>query len=338
MLDLNDLRLFAHVVESHGLMRAAAELNLPKSTVSRRISGLEKQLGVRLFERGPRKSSITEVGTHLYRHCLEMMASAQAAEDYIQQAASEPAGAARLWTSTCLAQTVLPGMLVEFMRRYPKIRLSMTRTNSSTEWSGESFDVLLRAHVGPLRDSSLIQRRLGPLRLSLVATPEYLARAGALTQIADLNDRDILFFGLQGDAPLWVLADASGAQQRFSFEPRMQAADWSTLHSMAIRHLGIAQLPDWLCRDDLEEGKLVQVLPQWRPLPGSLTMLMPQRQGRTPAVRALADFLAERLRHEVGEPPSLPPALSLAALSGVLADADGGYINAVRSRQVVPAQ
>jgi len=306
MLDLNDLRLFVHVVDSQSFTRAAHNLRIPKSSISRRIAAFEAAMGATLIERHSRRFELTEIGRDVYERGLEVVAVARSAEEFVQDQTAEPTGLVRFSTSIAFGQYVVPDLLPRFIRQYPKVRLAVEIANRPVDSVAQGFDVLLRAHTWPLEDSSLVQRRVCVIPMITVASPSYLDRAGRPKRVQDLSRLDIMPFGFQDEIASWSYADAKNRERRVAFTPKLQMTDMFALRKAALLDLGITQLPDYLCRDDLMRGRLERVLPDWNAVASIATLLTPSRRGTAPPVKALVGFLAEELPKAVATPAVFP--------------------------------
>lgn len=295
MLDLNDLRLFVQVVDSGGLARAARALGVAPSYVSRRLAALEGRLGLRLVERNAKNFSVTESGREIYRHCLDLAASARAAEDRVEQHAREPSGRVRLSSSIAFGQVVLPDILARFVERFPNVRVAVEIANRSSDSVNAGFDVLLRAHTWDLNDSTLVQRRVCVVPMLMVAPPAYLDRVGRPRAPGDLERVEVLAFGFADQDVAWELACDDEPSVAVALQPRALIGDMVALRTLLLRHGGVAQLPDYLVRADLAAGRLERVLPAWNARPSIATILLPARRGVAPAAQALADFIVQTL-------------------------------------------
>lgn len=295
MLDLNDLRLFVQVVDSGGIARAAQALGMTPSSVSRRLAALERRLELRLVERNAKNFSVTESGREIYRHCLDLAASARAAEDRVEQHAREPSGRVRLSSSIAFGQVVLPELLARFAERFPNVRVSLEIANRPADSVNAGFDVLLRAHTWDLNDSALVQRRVCVVPMLTVAPPGYLDRAGRPGMPGDLERHELLAFGFAEHDVIWEYTRDGEAAVDVAVQPRALIGDMVALRSLLLRVGGIAQLPDYLVRADLAAGRLERVLPSWNARDSIATILLPARRGIAPGARALADFIATDL-------------------------------------------
>jgi DNA-binding transcriptional LysR family regulator len=298
MQDLNDLVYFAEVVDRGGFAAAGRALGLPKSRLSRRVAELETRLGVRLLQRTTRKLSMTAVGEQYHRHCVAMREDAQAAADAVAQAQTEPRGTIRVACPVTLAQTTLGPILPQFFARYPLVRIDMRVSNRVVDLVEEGFDVALRVRSTLDDSGSLVVKSFGTSRTLLVASPVQLARQGRPASVAELAWLDTVNMSTVGDAATWQLVGPDGATHAFQHQPRYVADDLMTLKLAVLAGTGICALPDYLCADELRDGRLVNVLPGWAPRPGIFHAVFPSRRGLVPAVRRFLDFLGEAIERE----------------------------------------
>lgn len=297
MIDLNDVYYFAKVVEHQGITAAARVLDVPKSNISRRILALEAALGARLIQRTSRRFVITEIGVEFHRHALAMLVEAEAAESVVRTRTAEPSGTIRFTCSVAVAQLVLATLIPRFMATYPRVRIVEHATNRHVDLVHEGFDMGLRAHMGPLPDSSLVQRPLAQIPWYLFASPGYLRRKGVPSAPEELARHDAIALGATQDAYVWQLRDVRHADQTHAvpYSPSLVSDDMATLKAAACEGVGIVALPGYVGRAEITAGKLVRVLPQWIVGVATLTLLMPSRRGLLPSVRTFAEYLAEHV-------------------------------------------
>lgn len=307
MQDLNDMLYFAEVAESGGFSAAARRLGLPKSKLSRRVAELETRLAARLLHRTTRKLSLTEVGEVFLRHCVAVRETAQAAAEAVEQVRAEPRGTVRVACPVTLAQTTIGPIMGLFLARYPAVRVDMRVSNRAVDLVEEGFDVALRVRPTLDHSGSLVVRNLGQSTALLVASPDLLARQGWPVTPQDLTRLDGLAMSAVDGRTTLLLNGPQGAQYTLVYSPRYVADDLLTLKFAALQGSGMAYLPQNLCRDELRQGRLVRVLPDWAPPTGVFHAVYPTRRGMLPAVRAFLDFLVERTRGE-GEPVLDEPA------------------------------
>ncbi|MCK6416792.1 MAG: LysR family transcriptional regulator [Giesbergeria sp.] len=295
MQDLNDMLFFAEVVERGGFAAAGRALGVPKSRLSRRVSELEAQLGVRLLQRTTRRLSLTGVGEAYLRHCQAVRESAQAALDAVAQVQTEPRGSLRVTCPVTLAQTVLAELMPAFLQRYPQVRVELQVSNRVVNLVEEGVDVALRVRASLEESGSMVVKRLDVACQVLVASPELLIRQGTPATLEDLARMDSIAMSAPDGKAVWQLSGPHGAQQQVQHSPRYVADDLLTLKFAALAGTGICWLPDYMCHDEIRDRRLVRVLPDWAPTPGIVHAVFPSRRGLAPAVRHFLDFLGESM-------------------------------------------
>jgi DNA-binding transcriptional LysR family regulator len=299
MQPLDDFYYFANVIEHGGYAKAARALRIPKSRLSRHVAALEARLGVRLVNRSTRRFVVTEVGQEVHRHAQAMLAEADAAVEAVEFARAEPRGVIKASCPVQVAQTEMAEFLPAFLARYPNIRLILHATNRRVDVLNEGFDVALRVRTTPTGEDGLVIRTFGSSRHLLVAAPEYLNQRGHPAQPEDVSQHATLSFTPETDRQTWELSDASGNAARIEHSPRLVCHDFVMLRAAVLAGLGIALLPETVVKNDVDSGKLEQVLPAWSLPLGVFHVVFPTRRGLLPSVRAFIDFLAERMPHVV---------------------------------------
>ncbi|MFJ1253024.1 LysR family transcriptional regulator [Cupriavidus sp. CuC1] len=299
--DLNDLFYFAQVVDHQGFAPASRALGIPKSKLSRRIGVLEERLGTRLIQRSTRRLSVTEIGQSYYGHCKAMLVEADAAQQAIDLTRSEPQGIVRVTCPVALLHARIGAMVAEFMAAYPKVVVHLEATNRSVDVIAERIDVAIRVRVPPLSDSDLVMRTLATRAWCLVASPALLADRGLPAVPADVAQLPTLDWGPPQSMHGWQLQGPEGASMEIRHNPRLVTDDMLSLRLAALAGVGAVALPSMVVEDELKQGRLVMLVPQWRPKGGVIHAVYPSRRGLLPAVRALIDFLALRFEQLVEE-------------------------------------
>ena len=299
MQDLNDLYYFAMVVEHGGFAAAERALGIPKSRLSRRISQLETDLGVRLLQRSTRRFAVTDVGMSVYRHAQTMLTEAQAAREVVDRLSAEPRGVVRVSVPVALAQQQLPKLLPKFLDQYPKVRLQLHIGNRRVDLINEGFDVALRVRARLDDDGSLVMRSFGQIQEMLVASPKYLDRAGRPKDPADLASHLTLSIHEDEAHQRWELHGPGGEVRRVDLQPRVAGFDFPLLQSMVKDGFGITMLPETVCAEAVRRGELEVVLPEWSLPQGICHAVFASRRGLLPAVRVFIDFLAEHLPQQI---------------------------------------
>lgn len=295
MQPLEGFYYFTQVVDHGGFAKAARALDIPKSRLSRHLASLETRLGVRLVNRSTRRFVVTDVGHEVYRHAIAMLAEADAALEVVEFARAKPCGTIRASCPVALAQSALAPILPAFLEAYPAIRLELSVSNRRVDVLAESFDVALRVRTRPTGEDGLVMRTFREVDEFLVASPGYLKGAVPLAEPAELEHHTTLDYGGEFDRRPWELSGPQGESVSVEHRPRIVCHDFVVLRAAVLAGLGVARLPESVVRQDLESGALVRVLPAWRSPQGIVHVVFPTRRGMLPAVRALIDFLAERL-------------------------------------------
>ena len=291
--DLNNLYFFAKVVDCGTYTAAAEVLGMQTSKLSRRIGDLERELGVRLLNRTTRKLSLTEAGATLHRHCVALIAEAEAAKDAINQTLSSPRGLVRVSCPTGLLQGGVTDVLVQYLATHPEVQVALEATNRRVDLVDEGIDIAIRVRLPPFDESDLVMRSFGPSDMILVGSPALVAAYGLPQALADIARMPTLTTGTLGREHTWHFVDAESKPAELVHNPRLSANDFYTVRRAALRGVGVARLPALLARDDLSSGALVRLLPSLSSRSGVVHAVFPSRRGMVPAVRSLLDALSE---------------------------------------------
>jgi DNA-binding transcriptional LysR family regulator len=293
--DLNDLYLFTLVVEQGSFTAAGRVANLTTSRVSRRIAGLEERLGVRLLHRSTRKLKLTPIGARYYEHCRAMVSEAEAAAEVVEQVQATPRGRVRVTCPALMAQSTLAPIVVEFMRTYPEVQVTVAATDRLVDLIDEGFDVAIRFRALPLGDSTLVARALGESRHLMVAAPALLDAAGRPRSVPELTRFRALAKSRHEQVYSWRLTGPEGEEVELPFQPTLDSDDWLILKQAALAGQGIVAMPEDICAPEVASGKLERVLSGWTLPSAALHIVYASRRGLVPAVRSFVDFVAERL-------------------------------------------
>ena len=272
---------FVAVVAEGSISAAARVLELPRSTLSRRISGLEAELGVRLLHRSTSRLVLTEAGRELNRRARRIEAEAAEAWSAVRRLDDTPRGLLRVSTSG----TVLDQFFLEFMEAFPQVQLEVLSTARQVDLVGEGIDVALR--FGSVGDPDLIARRLTPVRAVVVASPAYLERHGTPKAPGDLSHHACLvgFGGDESPHRTWALGDGAPV----AVSGPLSGSSRDLLRMGALQGLGLAFLPWLAVRDDLNEGRLIEVLQAEVTARTSVYLVFADRMYIEPKVRAFVD-------------------------------------------------
>jgi DNA-binding transcriptional LysR family regulator len=290
MTELEDLRSFVEVVESGGLNRAAARLGVSKSIVSRRITRLEAELGARLLTRTTRGISPTEAGIEFKARCDRILAELEEARDVVAQQGRAVRGHLRLSAPLSFGVRHLAPVLAGLARLHPALELDVSYTDRVVDLLGERFDAAVR--IGSLSDSSLVVRRIAPVRAVLVASPEYLSRHGRPRTPHDLTAHECLIYTGRL-VPEWQF---QSGKRWISIRPegRLKSDSGEAILSWAIAGLGIADAPSFLLSGAIESGALEPLLLDYPRPEYGIYVVRPPGSHVPGKVRVLIDTLVER--------------------------------------------
>jgi DNA-binding transcriptional LysR family regulator len=298
MQDLNDMFFFAEVVDRGGFAAAGRALGLPKSKLSRRVAELESRLGVRLLQRTTRSLSLTEAGELYHGHCVAMREEAEAAEEAVAIVQTEPRGTIRVTCPVTLAQTTIGHLIPGFLARHPQVRIDMQVTNRVVDLVQDGVDVALRVRPTLDDSGSLVVKNLGTTQTILVATPGQLEREGRPETPQELERLSTVAMSAADGRATWNLQGPGERSFDLQHRPVYSADDLLTLKLAVLEGVGMCVLPDYMCRRELRENRLVEVLPGWAPRTGVMHAVFPSRRGMVPAVRRFLDYLGETVKGE----------------------------------------
>ncbi|WP_144154359.1 LysR family transcriptional regulator [Paraburkholderia sp. BCC1885] len=293
---LPDLAVFARVVETGNFSVAARQLGSTPSTVSRQIKRLEEALATRLLERSTRKVRVTESGAQVARYCRDMVSAASGAVDAAGQLAGRPRGKVSVSAPTQFARTVLHPLVPGFLRAYPEVDLQLLFADHAVDPLDDDLDLVLRMTEQP--PPGLAGRRLGKVRWVLCASPAYLDARGTPQAPRELAQHDCLYLGETPDDNRWRMRRGTHTQT-VEVRGRYIANHAGARLEAAQQGFGIANLPEFTAANALASGELVEVLADWtlegQAYVGSVWLLYPPNRFLPLKVRALIDYLVERL-------------------------------------------
>ena len=256
-----------------------------------------------MIQRTSRQFKVTEAGQVFYQHARALIEEMEAAEAAIQSRKQALSGRVTISCSVGVAQFAIKDLVFDFLAKHPKVELVQQVTNQAIDLVSSGIDMAIRGHTEALPDSALIQRHLANVSWHLFASPEHLARTGTPESPYDLLKRQSLKVGWQPVTGHWSLENTDGLKTTIPFSPQLCSDDMATLKQAAAKGLGIVSLPAYTCRDELKDGSLVRVLPDWIAGKAQLSLLMPSRRGQSPSVRVLADYLLDNVNAQIGDRP-----------------------------------
>ncbi|ATB32687.1 LysR family transcriptional regulator [Melittangium boletus] len=287
-MDLNELLIFAKVVQAGSFTAAARSLRMPKSTVSRKVSELEARVGAQLLQRTTRQLRLTDVGQAYYEHCARIVAEAEEAELAVTRMQAAPHGLLRV--TTPLTFGVLGPLIAAFLQRYPEVQLELVCTDRTVNLVEEGFDVAVRA--GRLADSSLMARKIGTIGRIVVAAPEYIQARGMPKTPKELEKHDCLVFGTVREGHVWTLHSGNRSVD-VPIQTRLVVNEPDMLRALALAGAGVALLPHVDNAADISARRLQRLLPDWSSAEAPVHALYSSTRHHSPKVMAFVDFLRE---------------------------------------------
>lgn len=295
-VDLLDVLAFVRVVETGAFSRAAERMGMAKSIVSRRVARLEEALGARLLTRSAQGAQPTDVGQAYFERASLVLAELDAAQEVVAEAVTQIAGPIRVTAPLSFGVGHLAPALAEFVAAHPKVELDISFDDRTTDLVAAGFDLAVR--IGRLKDSSLIARRIAPVRKVALASAAYLERRGIPQRPRDLADHDLLLYGNEQ----WRFR-VGDRWESVRGRPRLRADNGDMLRTAAEAGLGICVLPSFIAAPAFEARTLQPLLRDFPLEEGALHAVMPPGRATTARVRALVDFLVARFGPEPGWDP-----------------------------------
>ncbi|MGN6424605.1 MAG: LysR family transcriptional regulator [Asticcacaulis sp.] len=292
--DFEAWAIFARVAQSGSFVAAAQELNLSQATVSKAVTRLEQKLGARLFHRTSRRLSLTDSGQAALDEAARLLAAGEALEAQASAQAAQPRGVVRMTAPLSFGVRRLGALLADFFIAYPEISLDLTLSDHFVDLVEAGVDVALR--ISELEDSSLMARKLAPVRVLPVASPDYFARHGRPQHPRDLADHICLIYNNGKARGVWRFRHETRGDYAVTVRGPLRVNNADLLGDMLLKGAGVAMQPDFLAWDDAQAGRLEIALPEWRGPELALWLVTPPGGARPARVEALIAFLSDRIR------------------------------------------
>lgn len=292
-MDLNRVSAFVRVVQDGSFTAAARTLGLPKSSISRSVAQLEQDLGIRLLHRTTRQLHLTDAGAAFYERVSRALGDIDEATNAAADTQVDLSGVVRVTAPVDLGVWSLASIVARFVRKHPKIRVELSLTGRVVDLVAEGVDLAVRA--GPLRDSSLIARRVGELQSVAYASPRYVARRGQPKELQDLARHDCVLFRSTSGRAVWDMSREDGASASVEVTGLVAADDMSFVRKAVLAGSGIGLLPTFLCARAELTGRLVRVLPEWEVNGAVLHLAYPSARFVPQRVIVLREYFAREL-------------------------------------------
>jgi DNA-binding transcriptional LysR family regulator len=288
---LASIRAFTKVAAHGSFSKAARDLRLSRSTVSKHIIDLERELGVQLLNRTTRSASLTENGQAYYERCRAILADLEEADLTVSRLQAEPRGLLRVNAPMSFGTLHLGRAVADFMEKYPQLQIQLILSDQLIDPVREGFDVTLR--IADLPSSNLVARKIVPARRVVCASPSYLERRGTPQEPADLRAHDCLNYGHLATGNQWKLTGPDG-DQWVSIPWTLCTNNAEILRDAAVTGRGIALLPTFIAGADLQQGTLRSILTDYKVPELALYAIYPPNRHLATKVRVFIDFLVER--------------------------------------------
>lgn len=292
-LDLNAMALFVRVVENKSFSETAKRVGIPISTVSRKISELEKSLNIRLLERSTRKLRLTEIGQEYYEYCRRGLEEFETGTLMINDKQSEISGTLRLSAPPNLAQVLIAPMVCAFQTKYPKVNIKILISERNLDLIEDGVDVTLR--VGELEDSSLIAQEIIQYRHILVSSTNYLNNSPKLKQPKDLVNHRIVTFSGWHAPTTWKLTNKNKTE-KITMNCSLSINDYAGIIYAVEKGQGIAEIPSIICHSLIKSGRIVEILPNWHLPDTKLSIVYPSNRNISRMVRLFIDFCIQHVK------------------------------------------
>lgn len=296
MGQLEDMALFVRIIEAEGIGKAAEQLQLAKSAVSRRLSELEKRLGSQLLSRTTRHYKLTAAGEVYYRRCLNILDEVELSNDEASGITSSLQGTLKLTAPLSFGLMHLEGLINQFSKQHPDLNIQLDLSDRQIDLVEEGYELALR--IGNLKDSTLKAKRITTIKHSLCASPEYLATHGKPQIPDDLSQHPFLLYSTRGRNDAIETNDLQGNKNKIAVSAKMKANNGEFLRAMAIKNHGITYLPTFLTCDAVNSGLLIPLLKEYQLPLHHLYAVYPHTRFLSKRCRLFIDFIHKNLGDE----------------------------------------
>ena len=289
-----ELEVFTRIADEASLTRAAQEMGLSVSGVSRHLTNLENRLGVRLVQRTTRALSLTSEGQRFARSARDILSTLQEAEESVSVVSAEPTGVLRIGASLSFAMLHLMPVINTFKARYPQVRIDLQASNRYCDIIENGLDLAIRTRRAEV-DSSVTIRKLAEMQRRIVGAPDYLARTGVPQVPEDLERHALLLYTLSEN---WdqLSFTRGGEERRISVLAEMASNDGQLLRQAALAGMGLMVQPAYVVNEDIEAGRLVPVLTDWNLPSVTMNIVFPSRNHLPARTRLFIDALVRHFR------------------------------------------
>ncbi len=299
-MDLNEVAIFIKVIQKGSFTKAALALEMPKSTVSTKISNLEKRLGTTLITRSTRKLRLTPAGEAFFLRSTKAIEEINAAELAVRADNVEPQGPFTITASIDVGSAILPSLIADFQKKFPKVQIEVLLSDRNVDFLQDNVDLAIR--TGDLKDSALIAKKLGEVSLRIFASPKYIKMNGVPSSVKNLREHVcVLFTPISSSG--WQLKNGKRTVIAVA-NKKIVVNNMSFAHNLAVQGAGLALLPSFLCESDIKAGKLIPVLPEWTSEFTPIHFVYQAQRYVSPSIKAFIENSTASLRRRFGYSPS----------------------------------
>ncbi|RDH84106.1 MAG: LysR family transcriptional regulator [endosymbiont of Galathealinum brachiosum] len=290
---LKSMKVFRRVVEAGSFSAVARENNQSQSSVSKLVASLEQHLNTKLLNRSTRQLHLTEEGQEYFAYCCRILEDIAEAEASVGQSQSEPTGTLRISATEPFGKIYIVPFLWDFLNQYPKLKMDLILENRYVDLVKEGVDVAIR--VGPMKDSSLIARKIGNSPRVTVASPEYLSTRGEPEKPSDLTDHDCITYSLSNATTEWVFKGPEKTE-KITVSGRLRASSPDVIGEATVSGLGISTMMLYSAKDYIKQGKLKVILKEFELSSYDINAVYPERKFVPQKVKSLISFLRDRFK------------------------------------------
>ncbi|MCO5113789.1 MAG: LysR family transcriptional regulator [Bdellovibrionaceae bacterium] len=293
IMDLNEILVFVKVIQAGSFNKAAQMLEMPNSTVSSKVSSLEKRLGVTLIHRTTRKLNLTQVGEEFYVNSLKHIEGLLEAQDQASLTQGEPTGTLKVTAPPLVASHILPEVIAEYVETYPKVNFELLATDDPVDLISENIDLAIR--TGKLVDSTFKFKKLGVSYFAPFASPKYLKAHPKIVHPKDLLQHTCLQFTSVGKDS-WDFVSSSKSRVSVKMNKKFIINELGAIKELAMSGKGVALLPTFICDKETDKKILQRVLPDWKSEAREVSFIYPAHRFVSPKLKAFIDLAGEKIK------------------------------------------
>lgn len=290
-MDLNQVSVFIKVIQEGSFSAAAKKLGMPNSTVSAKVSALESDLGVTLIQRTTRHLNVTPAGEAFFQRCLAGLTAISNAKEELAAMQKEPQGLLRVTAPVELGQEVLPELVMDYQKKFPKVQVEFYLSDRRVDLLAENIDIALRA--GPMKDSTLMAKKVGDVYFTPFASAKFIKQHGQPLHPRDMSKFNCIQFTPMGFES-WLLVGPSG-KLSVPIKSNLIVNDLKIVRSMVLEGAGIALLPNYFCQKEVKTGQLQRLLTQWKSEPVPVHFVYPGQKYASPKVTQFIKLGTEKI-------------------------------------------